>query len=184
MGACPDVPSREDSLCAPLSNYGVTKLAAENLCRKYALANGANVSITRFSSVYGPRRTEGPVNIFIKQALKGGPITVFGDGSHTRDYVYVDDVIKGLYLVMEKGKTETYNLASGKETSVNEIAEIISGLTGAKIVHVPDKMGRFDIPRNYFSIKRARALGYRPKIPLKKGIEITLEAERGKKKTK
>ncbi|GAI43978.1 unnamed protein product, partial [marine sediment metagenome] len=52
--------------------------------------------------------------------------------------------------------------------------------TGAKIIHVPDNMGRFDIPRNYFSIKRAKALGYQPKIPLKKGIEMTLEAEREK----
>ncbi|GAI99928.1 unnamed protein product, partial [marine sediment metagenome] len=86
-----------------------------------------------------------------------------------------------LYLVMETGKAgEIYNLASGKETSVNEIAEIISELTGVKIIHVPDNMGRFDIPRNYFSIKRAKALDYRPKIPLKKGIEMTLETERGK----
>lgn len=185
LGACPDVPSREDSLCSPLSNYGVTKLAAENLCMKYALANGANVSITRFSSVYGPRRTEGPINLFLRASLEGKPITVFGSGEHTRDYVFIDDVIEGLILVMEQGKLgQIYNIASGEEHSVNEIAEIINGLTGAKIVHVPDKMGRFDIPRNYFSIKRARALGYRSKITLKKGIERTLEAERCKEKTK
>jgi UDP-glucose 4-epimerase len=177
-GVTPDVPQREDSPPMPVSNYGCSKLFGEFLLRKYVESSGLDAVYTRFSSVYGPNRKDGPVNIFIRRALEGKPIVVNGDGSHTRDYVHVSDAVKGLSLVMARGKAgECYNVASGVETSVRQIAdEVKANIPSANITYNTGyEYDRFDIPRSYFSVEKARALGFSPVVRLREGVTRTIE---------
>ncbi|MBA7595663.1 GDP-6-deoxy-D-mannose reductase [subsurface metagenome] len=165
-------PQKEDMLPRPMSNYGISKLAAELLIMKYVECHGVHATIIRYSSVYGPGRNAGPVNLMLKNAKEKGWIRVDGPGHHTRDLVDVRDAVNGTILIMEKGfPGELYNLGSGVETSIVEVAWIIHELTGAEIRHVPYKYSKFDLPRSRFDISKAQALGYEPWIPLKEGIE-------------
>lgn len=180
-GVTPDVPQREDSIPMPVSNYGCSKLFGEYLLKKYVESSGLNAVFTRFSSVYGPERKDGPVNIFIRRALEGKPIVINGDGSHTRDYVHVEDAFRGLSLVMNRGKSgECYNIASGVETSVRQIAdEVKRNLPQASITYnLNYEYDRFDIPRSYFNIEKARRLGYHPCVEFRDGLERTLHEEK------
>jgi nucleoside-diphosphate-sugar epimerase len=95
-GLTDSIPHAEDALIRLMANYGCSKRYAELLCQKHALMHGTDVKVTRFSSIYGPRRGgHGPVNIFVGLALGGRPLTVYGDGSQTRDCVFYLDAIRG-----------------------------------------------------------------------------------------
>ena len=180
-GLTDSIPHAEDALIRPTANYGCSKRYAELLCQKHALMHGTDVKVTRFSSVYGPRRGgHGPVNIFVGLALQGKPLTVYGDGSQTRDCVYYLDAIRGLRAVQGLGAPgEIYNIGSGREASVGEIAEIVRRFTEAEITFVKGhRFSKFDVRRSYFDISKARGLGYEPRISLEEGIRLTIEAER------
>lgn len=171
-------PHREGDFPRPVSNYGISKLAAELLVRKWAWVHGLDARVVRFSSVYGPGRREGPVNTFIRQAREQGYMTVYGAGDHTRDLLHIGDAVRGVLTAMERGRPgELYNIGSGEEHSVVEVAWIVHGLSGAEIRHVPYEFSRFDLPRSRFDISRARRLGYEPKVDLEQGIKELWELE-------
>jgi UDP-glucose 4-epimerase len=175
-----NVPHSEYSMCIPVSNYGISKYATEQYLRKWVITKNVNARIIRFSSVYGPNRTEGPVNIFINKALKGEPLTVYGDGKQTRDMIYIDDALDGLQLVLEDGiRGETYNIGTGVESSVLDVAEIISRQTDAKIVFVPYEMSAFDLKRSWYNIDKIVKLGFVPLHDLEMGITLTMEIMKG-----
>lgn len=176
-----ELPHRENCLCRPMSNYGISKLAAELYLQKEVATWGLNAKIVRFSSVYGHGRKAGPVNLFIDQARKGGPITVHGSGSQTRDLVSIEDVIPGLILVAERGKRgEVYNIGLGEEHSVAEVAYLVKkNFRSVKISFISFQGSPFDLPRSWFDISKAKGLGYKPRIDLDHGIKIAVyEAER------
>ena len=175
-GLCGSI-QREDDPPMPVSNYGISKLAAELLVRKYVWCHGLQGVVTRFSSVYGPRRNAGPVNLMLRNALQKRWIRVDGAGHHTRDLVEVGDALEGAVTVMEKGKPgEVYNIGSGVETSIVELAWMIHELTGAEIRHVPFKYSAFDVPRSRYDVEKARALGYEPKVSIRDGVKRLYEA--------
>lgn len=164
-------PQEENMLPRPVSNYGISKLAAELLVQKFVECYGVQAVITRFSSVYGKGRNAGPVNLMLKSAKNNGVIRVDGPGHHTRDLVDVRDAVSGAMIVMEKGEFgQLYNIGSGVETSMVEVAWMIHELTGAEIRHVPYEYSKFDLPRSRFDISKARGLGYEPKVSLEEGI--------------
>ena len=170
-GACGS-PQREDDLPAPVSNYGISKLAAELLIRKNVLCDGLEAVITRFSSVYGSGRNAGPVNMMLRNAVEKGWIRVDGAGHHTRDFIEVGDAVEGAVLVMEKGILgDVYNVGSGVETSIVELAWMIHELTGAEIRHVPCRFTAFDVPRSRYDIGKISLLGFKPKTGLREGVE-------------
>jgi len=170
------VPHSEDSLCVPVSNYGISKFAAEQYLRKWVITKDIDARIIRFSSVYGADRTEGPVNIFINKAKEGKPLTVYGDGLQTRDMVYIEDALHGLVTVLNKGVAgEIYNIGTGVESSVLDVAKIISKHTGAEITHVPYEMSAFDLKRSWYDIDKIAWLGFRPHYNLEKGILTTMD---------
>ena len=172
-------PQNEDDVPRPVSDYGVSKRAAELLIQKYVECHGVHGLITRYSSVYGPGRNAGPVNMMLKKALEEGWIRVDGPGHHTRDLIDVRDALDGTVLVMEKGiPGQIYNIGTGVETAIVEVAWIIHELTDAVIKHVPHKYGKFDLRRSCYDIARARRLGFSPSISLRQGIEELLEHER------
>lgn len=177
-GATDSFPHREDALLKPMANYGCTKLLAESYLKKWVATEGIDAKIVRFSSVYGfDRGREGPVNIFLEKALAEETLTVYGDGSQTRDLVYIEDAIQGMIKVLESGISgEIYNIGCGEEHSVLEVAKIVSELTGAKIEMVPKALSKFDVQRSYYDIEKARVIGYAPRIDLKTGIRHTYAA--------
>ena len=173
-GLTDSFPHREDAALRPVANYGCTKRLAELYLQKWAVMVGVNAKAVRFSSVYGPGRgMQGPVNVFVELAKQGKPLTVYGDGSQTRDLIHVDDAVRGLRKVLQMGKPgEVYNVGCGVEHSVREVAEIVSGLTGAEIRYVAGhEFSRFDIKRSYYDIGKARGIGFEPRIGLEDGIK-------------
>ena len=164
-------PVKEEGTFYPESFYGVSKLAAEQYVLHFAKKRELEAMIVRFSSVYGPRRREGPINQMLEAAMKTGNVTIYGDGEITRDYTYIDDVIDGLLLCV-KGEVpfdDIYNIASGVETSLNQVVKAISKVVGAVITeYQEERLG--DIKRNYFDISKISQFGYSPKIDINEGI--------------
>lgn len=179
-GATPDIPFRENSLCIPVSNYGVSKLACEHYLKKWVLTREIDAKIARFFSVYGCGRKEGPINVFIERALKGEPLIIYGDGTNTRDFTHISDAILGVQLVMERGgRGEIYNIANGREASVNDVAEIIREIfPRVRVRYQPTKYPVFDLARSYADLVRAKHIGYTPRVTLKDGIVRTVEEYR------
>ncbi len=173
-GQTDSYPHSEDALLKPRANYGCSKRYAELLLQKWVATKYVDCKVVRFSSVYGPYREHGPVNIFINKALKGEPLTVYGDGSQTRDMIYIDDALRGMIKVLELGSPgEIYNVGYGKEHSVTEVALIIQGITGSEIKFIPHQFSEFDVKRSYYNIDKVRSLSWEPKYDLVEGIERT-----------
>jgi len=181
-GLTDSFPHKEDALIRPTANYGCTKRLAELYLQKWVIMAGVNAKIIRFSSVYGAGRgMNGPVNVFLTLAMNGKSLTVYGDGSQTRDTVYVDDALYGLTLVQRNGVPgEVYNIGCGVEHSVSEVATIVSSLTDAEVSYIlGHEFSKFDVARSYYDISKIKGIGYAPKYSLLEGVRKTLELERG-----
>ncbi len=158
-----DIPTREDSPKLPVSFYGLHKLLAEKECERI------NAFIIRPFNIYGPNG-HGAVNKFTDKIKSGEEIVLFNDGSHTRDYVQVDDVVSALVLGLKH--TGTYNIASGKETSLNDLIGTISKELGKKPKIKYNILKEGDAVRSIADISKAKKeLGWQPKVSLEEGIK-------------
>jgi UDP-glucuronate decarboxylase len=167
------------------SCYDEGKRVAETLMMDYYRQNKVDIRIARIFNTYGPRMAieDGRVvSNFIVQALRGEPLTVYGDGSQTRSFCYVSDLIRGLAGLMEtEGLTGPVNLGNPGEFTILELAEKIVELTGSasKIVHKP--LPSDDPTRRQPDISLAREkFGWEPKVPLDEGLAVTIEYFRKK----
>lgn len=171
-------PLHEMIVPRPLSPYGASKLAAEGYCAAFHGSYELDVVMLRFANVYGPFCTNktSVVATFLRRLAAGEPLTVYGDGSQTRDFIYVDDVACAIMLALEKPLgCATFQIGTGRETSIRELASLLIELTGssAAIQHAVAQFG--EIHRNYVSIERARAtLSFDPQWELRDGIQATL----------
>ena len=165
----------------PISPYAESKLAAENYCLGFHERQLCCSIVLRLFNVYGPRQGlneySGVITRFIERAKKKMPLVVYGDGSQTRDFVNVHDVVDAVLASMEKREAEgeVFNIGSGKPTSINELAKTVLGLSGINtaISYEPPRVG--DIKNSYADISRAqKLLGYQPKFSLTKGLEAML----------
>ena len=169
------IPHKEDNYCLPTSNYGISKLAAEKYLQKWVITEGIDAKIVRFSSIYGLGRKHGPVNIFINQALKGGPITVYSGGRHTRDLLHIDDTLRAIELVMERGSSgEAYNVAYGKEYSIMQVARMVQRNISVSIENVKHELSLYDLARDWHDISKIKSLGFEPQIDLDQGIKLLI----------
>ena len=177
-----EIPENEDGHVNAKLPYAVSKLAGEKFLRAYFEKYGMDTTSLRFFNVYGPKQDSTPygfvAGIFIKQALKNEPITIFGDGSNTRDYVFVKDNIQSAILSAESKKTagEVLNIGSGKPTTLTDLAETIIELTGSKseIKYLPPRPN--DIRHRFPDTSRMRKLlGFKPQVDLKEGLKRTIE---------
>jgi nucleoside-diphosphate-sugar epimerase len=167
------IPMREDAVPRPLSPYGVTKLAAEHLCHLYSTNHGVPATSVRYFTVYGPRqRPDMAFNRFLKAALRGDPIAVFGDGGQTRDFTFVSDAVAGTIAAGERGMPgRAYNLGGGSRVSLNEVLDMIGRVTGQslKIERGPAQKG--DVRDTYADTSLARTdLGFQPTVSLADGL--------------
>jgi UDP-glucose 4-epimerase len=172
-------PVDEETLPRPISPYGAGKVAGEAYCHAYAGAFGLATTALRFANVYGPfsAHKRGAATSFIVRALQGEPLLVYGDGSATRDFLYVDDVCDGIVATLERRfADDVFHLASGVETSIAELAQLVLELTGAdvSIEHAPARRG--EVERNFArSSRAAEAFGFEPRYSLREGLERTVE---------
>jgi UDP-glucose 4-epimerase len=177
------LPCPEDHPIKPLSPYGVSKHTVEHYLELYAELYGLRYTTLRYANVYGPRQDPhgeaGVVAIFTDRTLHGAPLTIYGDGTIERDFVYVGDVAYANLLALHAGDGAAINIGTGVLTSVNEVFETLRDATGYRLdpIYAPPKAG--DLQRNCLAITRAaEALGWAPTIDFTKGIELTIAAMR------
>jgi UDP-glucose 4-epimerase len=175
-GEC-ERPAREDDERRPLSPYGTAKLAAEEYLAMWNRLHGSRHVALRFANVYGPRQLAklegGVVAIFTDRLRAGEPVTIFGDGEQTRDYVYVGDVVAAVLAALGRDGG-VYNVGTGTETSVNVLFEQCRRVAGvdAEASHAPARPG--DVLRSVLDVTRSeRELGWRPQTPLAEGLRLT-----------
>lgn len=181
----PDIrPTPEETAKRPLSPYGVTKLTGEHYLHYYAVQHGLDYVALRYSNVYGPRQDPhgeaGVVAIFCSRILAGQPLTIFGDGEQTRDYVYVGDVV-GANLVVEQADLPSpssidargFNVGTSRETSVNELARTLMTASGreVEVAHAPARVG--ELQHSCLANGRIEALGWSQQTSLHDGLAET-----------
>jgi nucleoside-diphosphate-sugar epimerase len=172
-------PTSEDDLPAPHSPYGVTKLAAEHLCRLYGANLGLHTVSLRYFTVYGPRqRPDMAFHRLCEAALGGEPFPLLGDGSQIRDFTFVRDVVRANLLAAsaEVPPGTCVNVAGGKQVSLAEVIQQIGSLTGVEVPLVQRGSQRGDVVRTGGSTTRARqVLGWGPEVSLETGLVRQLE---------
>lgn len=176
-------PITESKPPKPVSPYGASKLAGEGYCSAYYRTYGLKTVSLRFGNVYGPRskNKSSAVARFFKLALKGGPMEIYGDGNQTRDFIYIDDLIQAIMLSAEADLGgEVFQVATCRETTVNEIAEkikaMVEGETGRKVEILRSGPRQGDVRRNYSDISKAtNMLGYAPVFGLEDGLRETFQ---------
>jgi UDP-glucose 4-epimerase len=173
---------REDSPLNPLSPYAADKLAGEHYLFFYARRYGIAATAFRFFNIYGPRQDpsspySGVISIFVDRARAGQPVTLFGDGRQTRDFVYVADLVEILYRsLMNAGTTgEVLNVGRGVECSLLQILHDLEGLCGRPIPRRPAPARVGDIGRSYADVERLRRLlGHVPPTDIRAGLKQLL----------
>jgi UDP-glucose 4-epimerase len=188
------IPTPERAPKLPGSPYGVTKLVAEHYMYYYARVWGMEYVALRYSNVYGPRQDPhgeaGVVAIFCNRLLDGTPLTIFGDGEQTRDYVFVGDVVRANLLVSDLEvdpspaglDDRAFNVGTGTETTVNELARTLMRATGREvpIQHAPARPG--ELLRSCLDTSALQRRGWRPATSLEQGLEATFQhIERNRK---
>jgi UDP-glucose 4-epimerase len=173
------MPLTEDSPQKPVSPYGITKLASEHYLSFWQDLYGLHYTTLRYGNVYGPRQDPtgeaGVIAIFGRSILLGEPVRIDWDGEQQKDYVFVRDVARANLLSLTEGDNETFCIASGRGTSVNEIYWQLVDIVGqeVEIVRAPKRPG--DIYLTYFDCsKAARELSWEPQVSLQQGLELTV----------
>mmetsp|Transcript_31176 Transcript_31176/g.47754 ORF Transcript_31176/g.47754 Transcript_31176/m.47754 type:complete len:262 (+) Transcript_31176:2-787(+) len=166
----------------PVSPYAATKKASELVAYTYHHLYKLNVSALRFFTVYGPRgRPDMAPFRFIDRVSQGLPIDKFGEGTSSRDYTYVDDIVDGVVRSLDRPyHYEIFNLGKGKGTSLNDFISIVEKHTSKKAIinQLPNRLG--DVPYTRADVSKARyLLGYNPSISLDEGIKKTVEWYQG-----
>ena len=163
----------DDSVDFPISPYAATKKMGELLCHAYHHIYELNISLLRFFTVYGPRqRPEMAIHQFVRNALKGEPIIVFGNGLTARDYTYIDDIIDGIIQSIEfDDRYMIYNLGNSEPIKLSNLISIIAKITGIDPVIEYQEIPKGDVIQTYADINRAQNnLKYDPKTGIQDGI--------------
>jgi len=179
-GDNPILPKQEDMMPEPLSPYAVSKLTGEYYCSVFSQMYGLKTISLRYFNVFGPRQDpsseySGVISKFIAQARQRKPITIFGDGEQTRDFVFVRDVVSANILAMESGVQGVFNVGCGGQTSLNELAETVKTIVGidVPVIYEPSREG--DIKKSVADISKAKEiLRYAPEYSVSEGLEHTV----------
>ena len=167
------LPMKETALPAPLSPYGVTKLAAEHLCNLYQANHGVPCVSLRYFTVYGPRqRPDMAFHRFIRAALLEQSITLYGDGEQTRDFTFVADAAAATAAAGSRGiPGHVYNIGGGSRVSVNQVLELIARLAGHRLDVRREATQKGDMRDTFADTARARAeIGFAPAVTIEEGL--------------
>ncbi len=176
------IPINEDDAIVPLSPYAVSKLSGEHYCLAFAESYGLPISVVRYSNVYGEgQRPDNPycgvVSKFFAAAYKGRSLSIHGDGQQTRDFTYVSDAVDATLLagLAPRAEGEVFNVGTGIETSINELAALVAQAAGhdIRIEHI-DRRDIDNIRRRVVNIEKARRmLRWAPQVALPRGLAMT-----------
>lgn len=180
-GDNPVIPKEENMAPEPKSPYAITKLDGEYYFDLYAREHGIRATALRYFNVFGPRQDPqsqyaAAMPIFISKAVNNDPITIYGDGNQTRDFIYVKDVVQANFLAAEKGQGGVYNTAWGQRITIKDLAEKIIELTNSKseIRHLPERAG--DIKHSMASNQKIiDELQFKASSDLDAGILATID---------
>jgi len=172
------LPAREDYICNPISPYGASKLAGEKYCYYYSKIYGIKIPMLRFFTVYGPRqRPDMAINKFVDSVMKEKTTMVYGDGSQTRDFTYIDDIVDGIILAIKKNiKTDAFNLGGGNNISVNELISLIAEYTEKKVEIRYIEKQKGDVKDTLAdNTKSRKVLKWKPKTDIRCGLKKYVE---------
>lgn len=170
------LPIAETDTTEPMSPYGIDKLTVDHYTRRYHDLYGLDTVALRYFNIYGPRQETssyaGVVSIFLEQARQHADITINGDGTQTRDFVYIDDIVQAnIEAATTDAVGEAYNIGTNTEVSVRDLAEAVQAVTntGSEIIHTDPRPA--DIDQSVADISKAREkLGYEPTVDLEEGL--------------
>jgi nucleoside-diphosphate-sugar epimerase len=183
-GDQPTLPKREDMLPDPLSPYAVAKLVGEYYCQVFNRVYKLETLSLRYFNVFGPRQDpssqySGVISRFISLLLKDQRPVIYGDGEHSRDFTYIDNVVDANLKAAEtnKGLGSVINVATGQRISLNQLLEEIKDLTGKRHVSADHQKPRAgDVVHSLADISRARELlGFEPSVGLREGLQLTID---------
>ena len=182
IGKPTKLPVTESTSCNPTTIYGTNKLASEHFCKIYHDVYGLDTVIFRITNSYGPREqvisTKNAVNFLIYEAFNRKEISIYNKGKFFRDFIYIDDVVSGINVILKKGKSgELYWISSGKKTWFYEFASILEKNTNCKVVYpkTPTYTKKVDVGNFIVNNAKLRKLGWLPKISINVGIKKTLD---------
>jgi UDP-glucose 4-epimerase len=182
IGECKP-PIHEELAAHPVSPYGASKLAGEGYCSAYRHSFGVDTVALRFGNCYGPFSTHkgSVVAKFINEALAGKPWRIFGDGTQTRDFIYVDDVVDAILLAADRPGLggEIFQIATSSETTISVLAEKLASVLRRYQINAPRILNEDaragDVRRNFSDTRKAGAkLGWRAKVSLEDGLDRTV----------
>ncbi len=184
VGEC-NPPIHEELAAHPVSPYGASKLAGEGYCSAYFQTFGIETISLRFGNVYGPGsiHKNSVVAKFIKKAMEKAPLEIYGDGSQTRDFIYLDDLIRAVRLSQSTPNVggEIFQIATNTETTVGEMVDLLvpvlnqAGFTDINVIHGEKRLG--DVMRNFSDTSKAKAkLNWQPEVSLEQGLKLTMDS--------
>jgi nucleoside-diphosphate-sugar epimerase len=172
------LPMHESHPTRPVSPYGVTKLSAENLCLLYKKNFQVPVVCLRYFTVYGPRqRPDMAFYRVLQKARCGEPVTVFGNGTQTRDFTFIDDIVEANLLAMDySGNESVFNIGGGSRVALNRVLDILHELNGARFEILYQEACRGDVTHTFSDISLAgKELGYSPQVGIGDGLARQFE---------
>lgn len=180
-GDNPIVPKLESMFPEPKSPYAETKLSGEYYCGIYTKERGLPTACLRYFNVFGPRQDPASqyaaaIPIFISRAVRNQPITIFGDGQQTRDFIFVKDIVAAnAFFATQSDCTGVFNVAYGGRITIKELAEKIIRLTGSEseIVHLPERDG--DVKHSQAAVEKLQKAGFKPSFDFDAGLRSTID---------
>ena len=179
-GDTPTLPKKEHMTPHPLSPYAVSKLAAEYYCLVFNTVYGANNVCLRYFNVYGPRQEPDSqyaavIPLFINNIIAGSPPVIFGDGSQTRDFTYVKDVVKANILAAQNDACGVFNISRGEKITINKLAGLIGEIMNSKVEPIYKEARPGDVIHSMADITKAKEFGFKPEFDLKTGLMETIK---------
>ena len=179
-GDNPEVPKRETMFPEPKSPYAITKLDGEYYCNMFTQTGRLQTACLRYFNVFGPRQDPksayaAAVPIFTAKAVAGAPLTIYGDGEQTRDFIYVKDIVAANVFMAMHDFTGVYNIAYGKRITINDLVKLIKDVTHSQseVVHLPERAG--DVKHSMAAIDKLKATGFVPQYDFDTGMKATVE---------
>jgi len=182
IGKPKKLPINEDTECLPGTIYGANRLTSEYYCKIFHDVYGLDTNIFRITNSFGPREqiipNKNAVNFLIYQAFKKNELSIYNSGKFFRDFIFIDDVISGIYTILRKGKSgEIYWISSSEKIWFRDFAKILKEITDCRINYpqTPEYTKKVDVGNFVVDNTKLKKLGWKPKIELKVGIEKTMK---------
>jgi nucleoside-diphosphate-sugar epimerase len=176
-GNVENIPTKEETICRPISPYGITKLTAEALCRSYHENFGIPVVMLRYFTVYGSRqRPDMAFHKFIKAIFESKEVEIYGDGQQTRDFTHVSDIVNANIVAMHAPDGEVFNIGGGSRVILRDVISIIEKKVGKKAIIRNKEIQKGDVRNTWSDLSKAQTiLGYNPETKIEKGLEDEID---------